>query len=136
MKATAKVLLIEDDIDDRMLLTESFAASQTNTEIVYAENGDEAIRFLNAIPAKENYPCLIILDLNMPRRNGKETLSYLKASPELASIPVAVFSTSENRADMDCCWKLGAASYIQKPHHFDGYKAAVEKFISLMHITA
>jgi len=136
MPATkSKVLYVEDDSDDRLFLSESFADTNPNTELIYASDGDEAIRLLNSLDGSNAYPALIILDLNLPKIDGRQTLSYLKQSPKLSSIPVVIFSTSDNTSDVDACWQLGADSYMKKPSYYQDYKQIVEKFISLMHVT-
>ena len=64
----------------------------------------------------------------MPKRDGKQTLSYLKANPRLAGIPVVILSTSESKADKETCARLGAVSYFKKPIHYDGYFEIVKSF--------
>lgn len=126
--ATAPTILyIDDDSDDCLILKSSLEDSGSSTKLIYANDGEEAVRYLNSVsPAL--LPSLIVLDLNMPRWDGKQTLSYLKSQPHLASIPVVVLSTSENKTEKDACAKLGAASYFKKPFHYDGYKSIINDF--------
>jgi CheY-like chemotaxis protein len=119
-----KILYVDDDSDDCNFLAESFAASDTSTDLVYAPGGEEAITYLNSI-SSEALPSLIILDLNMPKCDGRQTLSYIKAQPSFADIPVVILSTSNNKMDKDVCASLGAISYFQKPYYFDGYREIV-----------
>src|SRR5689334_6467506 len=107
MSATIKkILYADDDCDDRFLLGETFAAANVQADLVYASNGDEAIDHLES---DNSLPALIILDLNMPKRDGKKTLSYLKSNPKFSKIPVVILSTSENKKDKETCASLGAA---------------------------
>ena len=126
----SKILYVDDDSDDCIFLMESFAASPLNTDLVCASNGEEAIQYLNA--EKDTLPSLIILDLNMPRKDGKQTLRDLKADPQFAGIPVVILSTSRNKIDKDVCTKLGAVSYLEKPFHYEGYKDVVNNCIPLI----
>jgi CheY-like chemotaxis protein len=126
-----RILYIDDDSDDCLFLSESFAAAGNNTNLICASDADQAINYLNSIH-NEPLPSLIILDLNMPKRDGRQTLSYIKSQPNLAGIPVVILSTSENIIDIEVCKRLGAASYLQKPFHIDGYKEIVNICLPLM----
>ena len=116
-----KILYVDDDQDDCVLLKESFSDTG-NTNMVLASNGDEAIEYLDS---NESLPSLIILDLNMPRRDGRQTMQYIKSKPRLSGIPVVILSTSKNQADKEVCSRLGAVSYLEKPDHYSGYKEIV-----------
>lgn len=126
-----RILYIDDDNDDCLFLSESFAESGNKTNLICASDGEQAINYLNSIH-NEPLPSLIILDLNMPRRDGKQTLSYLKSQPNLADIPVVILSTSENIMDKEVCKRLGAVSYLQKPFHVAGYKEIVKICMPLL----
>lgn len=125
-----KILYIDDDADDCIFLKESFA-TWGNNHLICASNGEEAISYLNA-GQKDELPSLIILDLNMPKRNGKETLSILKSTPDYANIPVVILSTSDNDLEKVDCVQMGAASYYQKPYQFSGYKEIVVNCLSFI----
>ncbi len=124
----SKILYVDDDKDDCIFLLESFAACG-NDNLICASNGEEAISYLSK-DKEDDLPSLIILDLNMPKKNGRETLNYLKSTPNLANIPVVVLSTSENDKDKEDCVHLGAVSYMKKPVHYSGYKEIVKNCIS------
>ncbi|HWJ90887.1 MAG TPA: response regulator [Flavisolibacter sp.] len=128
-----KILYVDDDSDDCIFLSESFAATKTDTDLVCASGGEEAIKYLNSIQQQE-LPSLIILDLNMPKWDGRQTLNYIKSKPQLADIPVVILSTSENKMDKEVCKRLGAASYLQKPYHYDGYKDVVKNCMPLIKV--
>ena len=128
--SSAKILYIDDDSDDCIFLMESFLANGSNTDLICMNDGDAAINYLNEIHKQnEAFPSLIILDLNMPRRDGRQTLSYIKSCDYLANIPVVILSTSENNSDKEACALLGAVSYFQKPFHYSGYKNIVSDCI-------
>ncbi|HEU4471817.1 MAG TPA: response regulator [Flavisolibacter sp.] len=129
--ALPKILYVDDDSDDCILLTESFASA--SADLVCASDGQTAIKYLHSVETGA-LPSLIILDLNMPGWDGKQTLNYIKSDPSLSSIPVVILSTSENRMDKEVCSRLGAASYFQKPFHYDGYKEVVKSCMPLVKI--
>ena len=120
------ILYVEDDADDIYFFQESLAKSGTKVNFTSAGNGEEALFFLQEISRIEELPALIILDLNMPRQDGRQTLRYLKDSPVFTDIPVVILSTSENKMDRETCEKLGAVSYMQKPTYFEEYGKVIE----------
>lgn len=121
------ILYIDDDNDDCLILKSSLEDYGNSTNLICANDGEEAVRYLNSV-SPASLPNLIVLDLNMPRWDGKQTLSYIKSQPHLASIPVVVLSTSESKMDQDACTQLGAASYFKKPFHYDGYRNIIDDF--------
>jgi two-component system response regulator len=126
----SKILLVDDDQDDSIFLSESFAANYFSN-LICTSGGEEAIKYLNSVAAEE-LPSLIILDLNMPKWDGRQTLNYIKANSRFSSIPVVILSTSDNKIDKEICKRLGAVSYLQKPYHYDGYKEIVRNCIPLI----
>ena len=120
------ILYVEDDADDIYFFRESLAKSRTKVNFTSAGDGEEALYYLHEISRLEELPALIILDLNLPRQDGRKTLRYLKESPVFTDIPVVILSTSESKIDMETCEKLGAVSYIQKPTYFEGYTQVIE----------
>jgi CheY-like chemotaxis protein len=132
MKPTiSKILYVDDDSDDRYFFNLSFEECGTPADLVCANNGEEAIEYLNSVNASD-LPSLIILDLNMPKRNGRQTLDYIKKQPHLAQIPVVILSTSENRAEKEACVRSGASSYFKKPYRYEGYKEIIRHFMPLI----
>ena len=123
----SKILLVDDDLDDSNLLSESFAANFLSN-LICTSGGEEAINYLNSVSVEE-LPSLIVLDLNMPKCDGRQTLNYIKANNRFADIPVVILSTSDNKMDKEVCKKLGAVTYLQKPYHYDGYKEIVRNCI-------
>lgn len=122
-----KILYADDDIDDHYFLAESITSSGLPANIISVGNGEEAIHYLQTTAA-ESLPSLIVLDLNMPRLNGKQTLRYLKANPQYAGIPVIMLSTSNSSAEKTQCVQIGAASYHIKPRYMEGYKNLMQAF--------
>ena len=123
--ATYKILYADDDADDHFILKESLQNQGIQAEMVSAGDGREAMQYLeNAQPGA--LTSLIILDLNMPRMDGRQTLSLLKKHPYFSSIPVVILSTSDNKAEKEFCQQQGAASYFTKPRHYTGYQSLVQ----------
>lgn len=128
------ILYVDDDSDDCFILRSSLEDAGNHTNLICASDGEEAVRYLNSV-SPSSLPSLIVLDLNMPRWDGKRTLSYLKSHPQLASIPVVVLSTSESNTEKEDCAKLGAAFYFKKPYHYDDYKAIIANFNRYMNVS-
>jgi CheY-like chemotaxis protein len=127
------ILYVDDDSDDCIFLKTSLEDQGNRADLVCASDGEEAVSYLNSV-APSSLPSLIVLDLNMPRWDGRRTLSYLKSQPHLAGIPVVILSTSENKNEQEACKQLGAVSCLKKPYHFDGYKSIVANFFHYMDV--
>jgi len=125
------ILYVDDDCDDCIFIKTSLEDAGNKADLICARDGEEAVNYLNSI-TPDFFPSLIVLDLNMPRWDGKRTLQYLKSQPHLAAIPVIILSTSGSIQEKDTCVKMGAASYQQKPHHFEGYSEIVTSFFSFI----
>lgn len=120
------ILLIEDDTIEIMKLQRTIAKLQLKHTIVEANNGEEALDILK----KENtIPDIILLDLNMPRMSGIEFLKILKADDELQFLPTIILTTSENRADLLECYKIGVAGYIIKPLKYGDYELKLQRVL-------
>lgn len=119
------ILWADDDYDDLQLMQEILAQKNDDYKIVEVHNGKEALDYLDQTA---NPPCLIILDINMPVLDGKETLSILKNSEEYKNIPVVVFSTSESEIDKLYCRKFNT-ELVTKPPTFSNLSAAVDKLL-------
>jgi CheY-like chemotaxis protein len=111
------ILIAEDDADDRFLLQSAFSENGYTENIEFVENGVEVMNYLKD-RTKGNYPSFILLDLNMPKKNGREVLKEIKEHPELKRIPVIIFTTTKNETEINRCYELGANSYIVKPSSF------------------
>ena len=109
------VLYADDDIDDKTWVSEACKAINCSLHIEFVENGREALEYLEKASTKREVPSLIVLDLNMPELDGRQTLKRLKADTRFENIPVVIVTTSANRIDMDVCKRLGASLYLTKP---------------------
>jgi CheY-like chemotaxis protein len=122
------ILITEDDADDRFLLQTAFAEKKYPIRIEFAENGVELIQYLQDIEKKgEQFPVLVLLDLNMPKKDGREALAELKEHTAFKNIPVFVFTTTHNEQEIARCRKLGASRYIVKPVTFDGLLNVIDE---------
>lgn len=117
------ILIAEDDADDRFLLQAAFNENGFNDKLEFVENGVEVIEYLNTLIQTADHvhklPRFILLDLNMPKKDGREVLKELKQHPGLKNIPIVIFSTTNNEYEMRRCYELGANSYITKPNNFE-----------------
>jgi len=119
------ILMADDDEDDRLLTQDALAESRVLNELFFVEDGVELLEYLERkgkFSEKESSPRpgLILLDLTMPRMDGREALQAIKANPNLKGIPVVILTTSKQEEDMVKGYDLGAASYITKPVTFEG----------------
>ncbi len=126
------VLVAEDDADDRLLIQKAFTKGFENGELLYVENGEELLKYLKQQAPYNNEatyprPQIVLLDLNMPKKDGRQALKEIKADKELCKIPVIVFTTSRQREDIEHMYKLGSNSYITKPSSFDGLLAVAKE---------
>jgi CheY-like chemotaxis protein len=128
MAFVSTILCVDDDEDDLFFIREVIASQQHNFTIEEAKNGWEAIKFLENSFEKDRLPCLIIMDMNMPRMDGKQTIGKIKDHPELARIPIVIFTTSSNVADRQYFESRGI-HFITKP--FD-YKIFTNQIIDLL----
>ena len=117
------ILIAEDDADDRFLLQTVFDEKGYPDKLEFVENGVDLIDRLNEISEKKNgemeYPSFILLDLNMPKKDGRESLKEIKHHPVFKRIPIIVFTTTKNEQEIRRCYELGANSYVVKPVSFD-----------------
>lgn len=114
------ILLAEDDPDDRLFIRRAFRENNVRNNVHEVENGAQLLEFLRNPDAFESSdgmgrPCLILLDLNMPKMSGREALRELKSDPHLRSIPVVVLTTSNSESDVVYSYAQGANAYVTKP---------------------
>ncbi|MFD4674331.1 response regulator [Lentzea sp. NPDC058450] len=123
------VLLVEDDPGDALMTQEAFEHHKIRNTLHVVKDGVEAIEFLRREGQYENAPRpgLILLDLNLPRKDGREVLSEVKNDPELRSIPVVVLTTSEAEEDILRSYSLHANAYVTKPVDFDRFIEVVRQ---------
>ena len=118
------ILMAEDDADDRLLLKDALTECQCEADMRFVENGEELMDYLERRGKYQQAdlaprPRIIILDLNMPRKDGREVLREIKSNSQLRSIPVVVLTTSGADTDIEGIYQLGANSFISKPVQFE-----------------
>jgi len=118
------ILMADDDADDRLLTKEAFEASRLANELKFVENGVELLDYLYrrgnyADPADSPRPGIILLDLNMPKKDGREVLAEIRKDPAFSHIRIIILTTSKAEEDIYRTYDLGATSYITKPVTFD-----------------
>ena len=123
------ILVAEDDADDRFLIQTAFEEKGYTDKLDFVENGVELISYL-ADNTKNNIPRIILLDLNMPKKDGRQVLVELKQHELFKRIPIVVFTTTKNENEISRCYDLGANTYIVKPTTFDELLFLVEQIHS------
>jgi len=118
------ILMADDAPSDRLLTAEALKDARLINELLFVENGEELMDYLNANgkfapPARAPRPGLILLDLNMPKKDGRTVLKEIKNTPSLCDIPIAVLTASKDDADVYRSYDLGVNSYIVKPVTFE-----------------
>ncbi len=125
-KRKISILIVDDDQHDELLIREAFADAAIEGDILFLNSGEELLHYLQR---KHSYeflkgaplPGLILLDLNMPKKNGREVLREIKSHPQFKSLPVIVFTTSKSQKDVDEIYELGANTFISKPNSYEGF---------------
>ena len=113
------ILIVDDDSDDREIIRDAFMSSKTdNKEYVFIENGDRLLDYLQGSEIND-LPSLIMLDLNMPGKDGREALKEIKKEEHFKNIPIVVFTTSASQRDRDTSYSLGANCFVTKPDTFN-----------------
>jgi chemotaxis family two-component system response regulator Rcp1 len=127
MKPTPEILLVDDNPADANLTCEVLATSERPSHISTVSDGEQALAFLRRTGKYSDAvrPDLLILDLNLPRRDGRAVLAEVKADPELNELPVVIFTTSRSSRDIARCYELGANCYVSKPGNLGQFFSAV-----------
>ncbi len=119
-----KILVVDDDADDQLMIKDAFLKSDESVEIDFVEDGEKVFEYLNAKlqepEATRRMPSLIMMDLNMPKKDGREALRDLKGHPVFKQLPVIVFTTSKSERDILESYALGCNCYITKPPTYNG----------------
>ncbi|MGF1558591.1 MAG: response regulator [Flavobacteriaceae bacterium] len=121
-----KILFIEDDLIETMKMRRTVSKLEVKHDITEAKNGEEALEMLKV---GNKLPDIILLDLNMPRMRGIEFLTILKNDENFKYLPTIVLTTSQNRADLLECYKIGIAGYIIKPLKYEDYEDRLKKVL-------
>lgn len=127
---TKSILYIEDSDEDFLSIKRAFRVLGFTDQLIRAESGNEAIKYLKSIKDDKNKPKLILLDLNMPGIDGKEVIKEIKQDKILRKIPVIVLTTSGYEKDIEDCYEGGANSYIVKPFEFENLVKAMSSLKS------
>lgn len=125
------ILMAEDDAEDREMTQEAFEESKLANDLRFVFDGVELLDYLKrrgqySDPATSPFPGLILLDLNMPKKDGREALREIKADPDLKNIRVVIMTTSKAEEDIERSYDLSAASYITKPVTFAGLAEVIK----------
>ena len=133
MKPQPEILLVDDNPADAGLACEVLATSTRQSHISTVSDGEEALAFLHRSGKYSDAvrPQLLILDLNLPRKDGRAVLAEVKADPVLCEIPVVVFTTSRSGRDIARCYELGANCYVSKPGNLGEFFSAVRSIEEL-----
>ncbi len=123
------IILADDDEDDRLLFELAVKKINVPTELLMFKNGVEVIEHLR--DNRKNLPDILFLDLNMPNKNGLESLKEMKLDPGLEGITVVIYSTSSSEKDVESTFLEGANIYIKKPSDFNQLKKTIEKVLTL-----
>ena len=127
-----KILLADDDVDDRWFFLD-FLKHRPDIEILSSvTNGTELIEYLDKIKNEVDFPHLIILDQNMPKLNGTETLSLLKSHKRYNKIDIVIYSTHTDQKLIEDCTVLGAVLVIAKPVSFEGYNHMISSILNVI----
>ena len=125
-----EILLVEDNEDDILLEQEALADAKLVNLMSVVRDGEEALAYLRREGKYQTarVPGLILLDINMPKKNGFEVLNEMKADPALKHIPVVMLTTSDSEADIVKSYARGACSFITKPMDFDKFRDVIRQF--------
>jgi two-component system, chemotaxis family, response regulator Rcp1 len=122
------ILLVEDNAGDVRLTREALREADVAVELTAVPDGDQALAFLRGegAHAGASRPDLILLDLNLPKKNGLEVLEEIRRDPELRTTPVIMLTTSSSARDISACYDLGVNCYVVKPLDLDDFTALVQ----------
>lgn len=111
------VVIADDDEDDNLMVKSAIANLHSNYSVTIVGNGIELIKYLDFLDKnKKDLPGLVLLDINMPMKNGKETLQEIREHPKYRLIPVVMLTSSKDRNEIESCYRFGAAGYLTKPY--------------------
>lgn len=118
------ILVADDDADDRLMIKDAFQESKLANDLRFVKDGEDLMEYLRKDGdyrdnEKSPRPGLILLDLNMPRKDGREALKEIKNDPKLRGIPIVILTTSKTQEDIYRTYDLGVSSFITKPVSFD-----------------
>lgn len=130
MPAKHTIFYAEDDLDDLFIVKQAFQTYDGSVKILHAHNGLEALETLQSLEGADKLPCLILLDINMPGMDGRETLIRIKQDERLKDIPAAMFSTSSSSLDKEFATKWNA-QFFTKPLVYSEMEKMVDTFVAI-----
>lgn len=128
MPEPIKVILADDDEDDRLFFEDAFNELKMNTKVQMYHDGVQLMDYINSEVAR--MPHILFLDLNMPRKNGIECLKEIRSNSDFKNITIAIYSTSSSEADIENTFALGANIYIKKPDNFNELKKVLTEVLT------
>ena len=129
--ASRKILLADDDEDDKLIIQDAMESLGAGDVMMFANDGVHALEVLDLNFSTAMIPSLIVLDLNMPKLNGTNTLQRLKSDDRFKHIPIIIYSTSVNPIEKERCLSLGADAYLTKPLSFNESVDCAKTFLKL-----
>ena len=131
LRQSILIMLVEDDEGHQVLIKENLRAGGIVNEVIYMKDGQEALDYLMRRgkwqdPAKSPRPGLMLLDIKMPKVDGFSVLEKVKADPQLRLIPVLMLASTDDQAEINRCYNLGANSYIVKPISYDAFQERIK----------
>ena len=127
INATNTIMIVEDSADDFEAISRAFKINSISNPVNHFVNGEDAMNYLFANDSKDKLPALILLDLNMPKTDGRVFLKIIKNDDRFTDIPIIVLTTSLNDNDIEKCYENGANSYLQKPVRFEELVESIKK---------
>ena len=118
MKPPPRIIIVDDDADDREIIRDAFVSRYPDHDYMFVDNGERLLKMLDAFTPAE-MPALILIDLNMPGKDGREALKEIKTNERFSAIPTLVFTTSSSARDRQNAYALGANCFITKPDTFN-----------------
>ena len=122
------IFLADDDVDDRILIKEAVKKVSREIEIIDAENGEELLKLMQVSGKTET--AIVILDMNMPKMNGLETVDAMRAIPKLSMIPTVMLSTSTDPSLATLAYKTGISIFLTKPDSFEAFSDLIQQLIN------
>ncbi|HJW17962.1 MAG TPA: response regulator [Flavisolibacter sp.] len=129
MTFSTTILCMDDDVDDLAFIQEAIKNHSTPFTVVEAKNGEEGIAWLYQAKASGVLPCLIIMDINMPKMDGRRAIQIIKQDEEISRIPLVVFTTSSSSLDKRY-FELYQVDYITKPNQYQAFNNKVSEMLS------
>ena len=120
--------MVEDDIDDVDLLKDALSENNVHYQMEVIMEGDKVYSYLKTI---SRLPEIIVMDLNLPKTDGKEILQEIKSSFALTQIPIIVLTTSSSKEDIDYCNKMGISKFITKPATIEGWNSTINSILKV-----